>query len=79
MGLDAVAGIQVFRQGIGLPAASVDQGLFSQHTAAAVEVLKTSGRIPAGLFNQEMDIDTDGDGPGQEIVIPVEVAPTASG
>src|SRR3990172_11327681 len=61
--LDAVAGIQVFGQGIRLPSTRLQNSLRPEDSAAAIEILQTSRGISPGLLDQEVDIDPNGNRP----------------
>ena len=73
--LHSVADIQIFCQGIGLPTASLLNRLPAKHACTAVEILKDSSGISAGLFDQEMYIDDMRDRSRQQAAFLIDERP----
>ena len=73
--LGAVGEIDIFGEGIVLPAACGIDGLFSPEAGGAVEVDPTGGAVSRGVFDDEVSVEEDGLAAGEEGIAAVEVFP----
>src|SRR5690554_1248849 len=74
--LGAVAEIEILRQRVGLPVASVKDAGLAPYPARSVEVHKGLLAIPSDLFYQKMSVQGKCLKLGQQGIIPVKMGPT---
>lgn len=73
--LGPVADVQIFREGVVLPASRVDEGLAAPQPRGPVEVEETAPAVARTLLHQEVPVEEEALGPGQPRRRLVEVVP----